>query len=70
MKTIKCPICGTENRTELKYCRICFSRLHPARNVSRFLFKTSFYPRVAKHKNIFSLVFILLLLLLLWLMLK
>lgn len=69
MKYIKCPICGTENKVGTKYCRICFSRLINISR-SRMSLKTEFYPKVAKHKNIFTIFIIILLLVLLWFLLK
>jgi hypothetical protein len=69
MKYIKCPICGTENKVGAKYCRICFSRLVDVSR-SKISLKTDFYPQVTKHKNVFALFFIILLLVLLWLLLK
>ncbi len=69
MKYIKCPICGTENKVGTKYCRICFSRISNA-SYSKKLLKTEFFPRVAKHRNIFTIFFIILLLILLWYLLK
>lgn len=71
-KTIKCPICGTENRVGVKYCRICFSRMISTTNLplKTKLDKTSFYPYVAKHKNLLGLVLIILLLIILWFLLK
>ncbi|MCS7151658.1 MAG: hypothetical protein NZ928_04680 [Endomicrobia bacterium] len=68
MKTIKCPICGTENRTTLKYCRVCFSRLI---STSHGLpLKTNFYPKVIKHRSVLGIFFVLILLLLLWILLN
>ena len=69
MKYIKCPICGTENKVGTKYCRICFSRLADVYSRKPVL-KTDFYPRVAKHKNLFTIFLIILLLILLWLLLR
>ncbi len=68
MKKIKCPICGTENRTGMKYCRICFSRLTFVQPPT--LLKTSFYSRVQKQKSFITLGFIILLLFILWLLLR
>ena len=67
MRTKKCPICGTENREETKYCRICFSRLYSLKNI---VLKTSIYPKINRRKNFFNILFVIILLLILFLLSK
>ncbi len=67
MKSKKCPICGTENREVAKYCRICFSRLISLKSV---VLKTSIYPKVQNRRKIINFLFIILLVLILFFLIK
>ncbi|MCS7231180.1 MAG: hypothetical protein RMJ67_03480 [Elusimicrobiota bacterium] len=66
MKKIKCPICGSENKESIKYCRICFSRLAPYS--SSIFLKTNFYSKVVRHKNILNIILIFLLFFIIWIL--
>ncbi|MFQ3676059.1 MAG: hypothetical protein SNJ64_05910 [Endomicrobiia bacterium] len=67
MKSKKCPICGSENREGTKYCRICFSRLYSLKNV---VLNTSIYPKINKRKNLLNILFVIVLLLILFLLIR
>ncbi|MCX7956560.1 MAG: hypothetical protein N2643_01530 [Endomicrobia bacterium] len=65
MKKIKCPICGTENKVGIKYCRICFSRLISSNNK---IPTVNLHLQIARRKNFFSFILIVILLIILWFM--
>ena len=58
---IICQICGTKNKSNTKYCRICFSRLYFLNNRKNFSpsLKVNFYKTINKHKSIFTITFII-----------
>ncbi|MCX7957347.1 MAG: hypothetical protein N2643_05630 [Endomicrobia bacterium] len=68
MKKIKCPICGSENREGMKYCRICFSRL--TTSPYSISLKTNFYSKVVRHKSILTIILIFLLFFIIWILIK
>lgn len=72
MKIVKCPICGSENKQYLKYCRICFSRLNIKENktLKTRLYKSELDSKIAKQKSVIAFLFVLLLLFLIWILNK